>query len=325
MWAAMRAAEQGWAYLDEDASVRELERLTCTLLGKEAALLLPTGSASNLVGVLALGEPGTEVLLDSTCHVATSEARGFETVAGLVERPLAAPAGCPDPAAIDAAAAEGRRTGRRASLLCLETSHNNAGGVAVSAERLTAAGDAARRHGARVHLDGARLLNAAIALGVPAARLTECADTVALSLGKGLCAPGGSMLAGSRSWIERAREGARRIGAGSLHKAGITAAAAIVALKSMVDRLADDNRRARTLGVALAKLPGLRIDLATVQTNIVVIDVVPPLDADTVLARLATHGVLGFRRSATRFRFVTHRTIGDEEIERAITAVAVSL
>jgi threonine aldolase len=129
----------------------------------------------------------------------------------------------------------------------------------------------------------------------------------------------------ARCSIERAREGARRIGAGSLHKAGITAAAAIVALKSMVDRLADDNRRARTLGVALAKLPGLRIDLATVQTNIVVIDVVPPLDADTVLARLATHGVLGFRRSATRFRFVTHRTIGDEEIERAITAVTVSL
>src|SRR5207249_5874837 len=136
--------------------------------------------------------------------------------------------------------------------------------------------------------------------GVPAARLAECADMVALSLGKGLCAPGGSMLAGSRDLIARARDGARRIGAGSLHKAGITAAAGIVALKSMVDRLADDNRRARRLGVALAALSGLRVDLASVQTNIVVIDVVPPLDADSVLARLATHGVLGFRRSATR-------------------------
>src|SRR5262249_56714513 len=111
--------------------------------------------------------------------------------------------------------------GRRASLLCLEDPHNNAGGVAVPPDRLIAAADAARRHGARVHLDGARLLNAAIALGVPAARLAECADTVALSLGKGLCAPGGSMLAGSRHWIERAREGARRIGAGSLHKPAI--------------------------------------------------------------------------------------------------------
>ena len=321
----MKAAEQGWAYLDEDASVRELERLTCALLGKEAAILLPTGSAANLVGVLTLGEPGTEVLLDSTCHVATSEARGFETVAGLLERPLAVSAGCPEPAAIEAAASEGRRSGRRASLICLENSHNNAGGVAVSAERLAAAALAARRHGERVHLDGARLLNAAVALGVPAARLADCADTVALSLGKGLCAPGGSMLAGSRALIERAHDGARRIGAASLHKAGILAAAGIVALNSMVDRLADDTRRARRLGVALAALSGLRVDLASVQTNIVVVDVVPPLDADTVLARLAKHGVLGFRRSATRFRFVTHRTIGDAEIERAIAAVAASL
>ena len=321
----MRAADFGWAYLDEDASVGELERLACALLGKEAALLLPTGSAANLVAVLTLGEPGTEVLLDSTCHVATSEARGFETVAGLLERPLAALAGCPEPAAIEAAAAEGQRAGQRASLLCLENSHNNAGGVAVSAERLAAAAAAARRHGARVHLDGARLLNAAVALGVPAARLAERADTVALSLGKGLCAPGGSMLAGSRDLIGRARDSARRIGAASLHKAGMLAAAGVVALKSMVDRLADDNRRARRLGVALAALAGLRVDLASVQTNIVVVDVVPPLDADTVLARLAERGVLGFRRSATRFRFVTHRTIGDEEIERAITAVTTSL
>ncbi len=321
----MRAAELGWAYLGEDAAVRELERLACGLLGKEAALLLPTGSAANLVAVLTLGEPGTEVLLDPTCHVATSEARSFEAVAGLLERPVAAPGGCPEPAAIDAAAAEGRRAGRRATLICLEDSHNNAGGVAVSAERLADAAAPARRHGARVHLDGARLVNAALALGVPAARLAECADTVALSLGKGLCAPGGAMLAGSRDLIERARDSARRIGAASFHKAGILAAAGVVALKSMVDRIADDNRRARALAVALATLPGLRVDLASVQTNIVAVDVVPPLDADTVLGRLAERGVLGFRRSATRFRFVTHRTIGDAEIQRAIAAVAASL
>jgi threonine aldolase len=176
-----------------------------------------------------------------------------------------------------------------------------------------------------VHLDGARLLNAARALGVPAARVAECTDTVALSLGKGLCAPGGAVLAGSRDSIERARHSARRIGAASLHKAGILAAAGIVALKSMVDRLADDNRRARGLAAALAALPGLSVDLASVQTNIVTADVVPPLDADTVLTRLAELGVLGFRRSATRFRFVTHRTIGDAEIQRAVAAVAASL
>jgi threonine aldolase len=170
----------------------------------------------------------------------------------------------------------------------------------VTAERLAAAASAARRHGARVHLDGARLLNAAIALGVPAVRLAECADTVALSLGKGLCAPGGSMLAGSREAIARARDGARRIGAGSLHKAGITAAAGIVAIKSMVDRLADDNRRARRLGVSLAAIPGLRIDPRRSR----------PTSSSSTSSRPSTltrcwrgspRGVLGFRRSATRF------------------------
>jgi len=209
--------------------------------------------------------------------------------------------------------------------VCLENTHNNAGGVAVPADRLAAAADVAHCHGLRVHLDGARLLNAAVALGVPAARFTDGADTVSLSLGKGLCAPGGALLAGSRAVVERARAGAKQVGAGSLHKSGIVAAAGIVALKSMVDRLADDNRRARTLAEALARLPGLQIDLASVQTNIVVVDVRPPLDADTLLARLATRGVLGYKRSATRLRFVTHRTIGDAEIAQAVVAVAGSL
>jgi threonine aldolase len=325
MWAAMRAAELGWAYVDEDTSVSELTRLGAALLGKEAALLLPTCSAVNLVALMTLGAPGSDVLLDPTCHVATSEARGFETVAGLGERHVVASGGCPEAAAIDAAAAETLRAGRRATLLCLENSHNNAGGAAVPPERLAVAAGAGRRHGTAVHLDGARLLNAAVALGVPGARLAEHADTVALSLGKGLCAPGGALLAGSGEVVVRAREAARRIGAASMHKAGVLAAAGVVALKSMVDRLADDNRRAHELAGGLAALPGLRVDVASVQTNIVVIDLVPPLDADSLLARLARRGVLGFRRSATRFRFVTHRTIGDAEIAHAVAAVAASL
>ena len=325
MWAAMRDAEPGWAYVGENASVNELTRLGADLLGKEAALLLPTCSAANLVALLALGEPDAEILLDPTCHVATSEARGFETVAGLVERSIPVHDGCPEPAAIEGACAEARRAGRRPGVLCLENTHNNAGGVAVPADRLFAVASVAHRHGARVHLDGARLLNAAVALGVPAARFTDGADTVSLSLGKGLCAPGGALLAGSRAVVERARAGAQRVGAGSLHKSGVLAAAGIVALKSMVDRLADDNRRARTLADGLARLPGLQIDLASVQTNIVVVDVRPPLDADTLLARLATRGVLGYKRSTTRVRFVTHRTIGDAEIAQTVAAAAASL
>src|SRR5205085_4888483 len=160
-----------------------------------------------------------------------------------------------DPEVVVAACKASRRPG----VLCLETTHNNAGGVAVPPERLAAAASAAHDYGARVHLDGARLFNAAVALGVPAARFTEKADTVALSLGKGLCAPGGALLAGSRAVITRARAGAQRVGAGSLHKSGVAAAAGIVALTSMIDRLADDHRRARALAEAPVTMAGLKV------------------------------------------------------------------
>jgi len=325
MWAAMRAAEPGWAYVGEDASVNELTRLGAYMLGKEAAILVPTCSAANLIALLALGEPGTEILLDASCHVATSEAHGYETMCGLIERTIAVRAGCPDADVIDVACAESRRAGRRPAVLCLENTHNNAGGVAVPAERLAVAAETAHRHGVSVHLDGARLFNAAVALGVPASRLTDGADTVSLSLGKALCAPGSALLAGSRVVIDKARAAAQRIGAGSLHKSGIVGAAGIIALKSMVDRLGEDHSRARTLAEALARMPGLQVDLAAVQTNIVVVDLRPPLDADMLLARLASRGVLGYKRSSSRVRFVTHRTIGDAEIARAVAAVAASL
>jgi threonine aldolase len=321
MWAAMHAADVGWAYVGEDAAVNELSRLGAELLGKEVALLLPTCSAANLVALMTLGTAGGDILLDPTCHVATSEARGFETICGLVERPIVIRNGCPDPDGIDVACAAATRP----AVLCLENTHNNAGGVAVPPSRLAAAAAAARGHGARVHLDGARLFNAAVALGMPASRLTEGADTVSLSLGKGLCAPGGALLAGSRDVIDRARLAAQRIGARSLHKAGVIAAAGIVALKSMIDRLHEDHRRARMLAEALAGVSALGVDLGSVQTNIVTVDVRPPLDADTLLARLLRRRVLGYKRSATRVRFVTHRTIGDAQIAEAITTIVDSV
>jgi threonine aldolase len=311
MWAAMRAAEVGWAYLGEDVSVNELEARGARLLGKETAVLLPTCSTANLVALLTLGTPGQAIALDPTCHVATSEGGGFEHVAGLRAFPVEARAGCPDAELVERAIADARRAGLATALLVLENSHNNAGGAAVSPERTAAAASAARRLGVAGPRDGA-------------SRLAADADTVALSLGKGLCAPGGALLAGSKALIARARQKARLIGAGSLHKAGPLAAAGLVALDTMVDRLAEDNRRAKHLAVGLAQLAGLQVDVDAVQTNIVAIDTVAP-DVDALLPRLAARGVLGFRRSDSRFRFVTHRSIGDEDIGRAIDAVATSL
>jgi threonine aldolase len=212
----------------------------------------------------------------------------------------------------------------RASLLCLENSHNNAGGVALTVAQTNALGEIAHRVGSTVHLDGARLFNSAIALGVSAKQLVENVDSVAISLNKGLCAPLGALLCGTREMIDAARVNAKRIGAASIHKAGYFAAAGLIALKKMIEPLAEDNRRARILGEKLAHVPGLKIDLATVQTNIVFAEITQPgMSSNDFVARLAKQGVLAFARPNNRVRFVTHRMIGDEQIKQAVEAIKV--
>ncbi len=198
-------------------------------------------------------------------------------------------------------------------MLCLENTHTRAGGTVTDVARTEALAAAARRHGARVHLDGARLANAAVALGVPIAALAAPVDTVALSLNKGLSAPFGALLAGDETTIAAARLHVRRLGGGTMHKAGILAAAGLVAL-GLVDRLADDHRRARRL----AELLGL--DPAQVETNIVLAD--GGGDAEALVARLAGRGVLALSLDGRRVRLVTHRLVGDDQVERAAYAIA---
>jgi len=323
MWEAMRRAEVGWAVRDEDPAVNELQRLAAELTGKEAALLVPACSTANLLALMTLGQHGTQVILEAGSHIVTTEEFGMVSVAGLFPRLLRGDAGVLDPDAVEAAIAEAIALGMPpTSLVCLENSHNNAGGVAITPAQTEAVAVVARRHAAMLHLDGARLFNSAHALGVPARRLAEPVDTVSISLNKGLCAPLGALLCGRRDMIERARSNARRIGAGSLHKAGLFAAAGVVALTQMVERLADDNRRAAGLARRLALLPGLRVDLARVQTNIVMTEVVAGgLSADALVRRLAERGVLALARPGERVRFVTHRLIGDAEIDRTALAV----
>jgi threonine aldolase len=326
MWAAMRSAELGWAMRDEDRNVLELQALGAALTGKETALFTPTCSMANLLALLTLGERGTQVILESGCHTVTSEEWGVAALAGLFPRLLsaAAGAGAPTPAAVEAAFAAAADLGLPGiSLVCLENSHNNAGGIAVTAAQTAAIAEIAHRAGACVHLDGARLFNAAAALGASARDLAEPADTVVISLNKGLCAPLGALLCGRRAVIESARGHARRFGAANIHKAGIFAAAGLVALNQMVGRLADDNRRARILAERLAGIPGLRLDLAGVQTNLIFADVTAPgLTSGAVARRLAERGILALARPGNRIRFVTHRLIGDAEVATAALETA---
>ncbi len=308
MWEAMRAAQLGWASAGEDESVALLERRGADLLGKEAAVFVPTCTMANLAALLTLGASGRAAVVEASAHVVVSEADGISELAGLIPIPVDSDSGRLDP---DEVHAELARTG--AAVLCLENTHTRAGGTVTDVARMEALAAAARRQGARVHLDGARLANAAVALGVPLAALAAPADTVALSLNKGLSAPFGALLAGDEAAVRSARLHARRLGGGTMHKAGIAAAAGLVAL-GLVDRLADDHRRARRL----AGLLGL--DPAQVETNIVLAD--GGRDAAALVERLAARGVLALTLDGRRVRFVTHRLVGDEDVERAAYTIA---
>lgn len=317
MWDAMRSAELGWATIGEDASVNDLCERGAELLGKADAVWVPTCGMANLAAMLTFCERGDVVVLESASHVLTSEGMGLVEVAGLDPRSLWAADGRLDPDAVEELV---RQT--RAILLILENTHTRAGGRPLSAELTGRLAAAARRHDCRIHLDGARLVNASVALGEPLASLAAPVNSVALSLNKGLSAPMGTVLAGSEAVVGRARLVLHRLGGATVHKAGIMAAAGLVALDTMIDRIADDHRRARALGEALAAVPGLAL-AAPVETNIAVLDAMGTgLEPDDLLRRLAAAGVRALPWGTNGLRLVTHRLIGDAEVEEAIATIA---
>lgn len=314
----MRSAKLGWATVGEDPSVNELQERVAALLGKEAGLWVPTCGMANLVALLTIAPRGSTVVLESSSHVLTSEERGLEEIAGLEPWSLWAEDGRLDPAEVEEAIVD---TG--ALMLVLENTHTRAGGTVLTPELTAELAWAAQSHGAYVHLDGARLFNAAVALGIPVSELAAPVNTVAVSLNKGLCAPMGTILAGRTQVIELAHTTLRRLGGASVHKAGIAAAAALVALDTLVDRLADDHRRARELGELLHEITGIEAEPAEIETNIVLVDVSgTELYPHEFIDLLAAKGVLAMERDASRVRFVTHRLIGDAEIAEVAEIVA---
>lgn len=318
MWEAMRAAQLGWPRFGEDASLNELCERGAALLGKPAATWVPTCGMANLAALLTFCEPGDRVVLESASHVLSSEGMAITEIARLEPRPVLAADGRPDAGAVeDAIATSG------ATLLVLENTHTRAGGTVLSAGLTEALAETARRHDCRVHVDGARLANAAVALGVPLADVARPADSVALSLNKGLSAPFGALLAGSEAVVERATTILHRLGGATVHRAGIAAAAGLVALETMVERLGDDHRRARDLADRLARVPGLALRNDPVETNIVLVDVTGTgAEATTLVERLDAAGVRAMTFDPGTLRFVTHRLIGDAEVERAVELIA---
>jgi threonine aldolase len=318
MWEAMRDADLGWASVGEDPSVNELCERVATLLGKPAGLWVPTCGMGNLVAMLTFCLPGDRVVVEAASHVMTSEAMGMEEIAGLQPRSMWAPDGRMDPTAVAALVkSEG------AALLVLENTHTRAGGTTLSVPLTQALAAAAKKYRARVHLDGARLVNAAVALGVPLADLAAPANSVVFSLNKSLSAPMGAVLVGSDEVVERARLMLQRLGGASFHRAGIAAAAGLVALDTMMERVHEDHDRARELGRLLAAVPGIQLHPATIETNIVLADVSQTgIDPETLVGLLEVAGVRVMERDTIRIRLVTHRLIRDEDIELAGAIIA---
>jgi threonine aldolase len=314
---AMCEAEVGDDCYGEDPTVNQLQELAAAMVGKEAALYVPSGTMGNQLALRLLAKPGTEVLCPARCHIRQYEAAAAALNAGVQLRALPDAGGSFPAAAVHHAAAGPSHHLPPLSLVTIENTHMPASGRPLSPDQVRALAAAAAEHGLPLHCDGARIFNAAVALRVPAPDLTAPAETVMFCLSKGLAAPVGSLLAGPVALVEEAREQRARLG-GAMRQAGIIAAAGLVAL-TMVDRLAEDHARARRLAEALAeRFPG-SVEPAEVQTNIVCA-ASATLPAD-LLERLAALGIRAGTIDQATVRFVTHKDVDDADLERAIAAL----
>ena len=314
---AMARARVGDDVYGEDPTVNELEALAAARVGKEAGLFVSSGTMGNLAAVLAHAGRGDEAILGDDSHVFCWEAGGMAALGGVMPRPLPTDAlGRMDPGAVEDAVREADPHVPHSRLVLVENSYGAKHGYPLPPEYLASIAAVARRHGLALHMDGARLFNAAVAQNVDAAALTHHVDSVTFCLSKGLCAPVGSVLCGSADFIYRARR-ARMILGGGMRQAGILAAAGLIALNEMIERLADDHAHARLLAEGLARLPGVRVDVDKVRTNMVFFDLTDdvPLSSETVADRLRqTAGVWLGTNGPRGFRAVTHYWIGPKDV-----------
>ncbi len=318
---AMMEAEVGDDVFGEDPTVNRLQEMAAEMMGKEAALFVTSGTQGNLVSILAHCQRGDEAIVGDLSHTYLYEQGGMAQVGGVHPRVLPnAPDGTLDLTQVEAAVRPPNVHFPRSRLLILENTHNRCFGAPLSPAYVREAAEVAHRHGMKLHIDGARIFNAAIALRVDVKDLVAPADSVTFCLSKGLSAPVGSVVCGSREFIEEARR-ARKVLGGGMRQAGVIAAAGIVALTEMVDRLAEDHANARRLAEGLNHIPGIRIDLARVHTNIVYFDVVNGLTAEEVTERARAAGVLMLPTGPQRIRAVTHYGVEAADIEEALDVI----
>ena len=320
---AMRNAEVGDDVFGEDPSINALEAQAARIFGKEAGLFVASGTQGNLLALLSLTRPGDEFIAEASSHIANAEVGGAARLGGLTLRPLIGQQGKLAPEQVASTVRPENVHYAHTTLLALENTHNSAGGTVLSVPEMEALANAARAYGLKIHVDGARIFNAAVALDVPPAALAQHAEAVTFCLSKGLGAPVGSVLVGSESVIGDARRYRKMVG-GGMRQAGVLAAAGLNALDDGVARLHEDHARARRLAEGLARLSGISIDLTTVQTNIVRFDVAGLGLATAAFAEaLRRRGVrVSGGAPPSGVRMVTHRHIDDASVDEALSAIA---
>jgi threonine aldolase len=321
MLEAIRHAQLGDDVYGEDPTVKKLEEMAAEKMGKEAALLVTSGTQANLVSLMNNAKRGDLVFLEAESHIYWYEGGGISAVAGLLPWLIRGHLGAIKPEDIEAAIRPKNIHFPEPSLICIENTHNRYGGTIVTPSQMRGVSEVAKKHGLKFYLDGARIFNAAVALKTDVREFTKHVDNLMFCLSKSLSCPVGSVVVGDQQFIEKARK-TRKVLGGGMRQAGIIAAAGIVALEKMIDRLEEDHRNARRLAEGIAKIKGVKVDLKAVQTNMVRFDMSALGVSDQLFVQeLRESGVLVSVMGKNSIRMVTHRGIEKIHIEKAIDAI----
>ena len=318
---AVYEAELGDDVYGEDPTVNRLEKMAADMIGKEAALFTPSGTMSNLIAVLTHTKPGNEILLGSEAHMFWYEVGGASALGGVVMRTIPNDQdGQMNLLAVEEAIRPKNIHYPPTTLLCMENTHNRCSGAVLTLDYTSAIAGLAHQYGLQVHLDGARIFNAAVALDVPASELAKPADSICFCLSKGLSAPVGSLLCGSQEFVEEARKWRKMLG-GGMRQAGAIAAAGIIALQKMVSRLAEDHVTAQRLAHGLARIHGVTAHPEKVQTNIVMFEFPSTISKSDFMQQAEGRGVKLLYRGGQRVRAVTHRMVSAADIDEALNRI----
>ncbi len=316
---AMAEAEVGDDVLGDDPTVQKLESLAADMMGKEAGLFVPSGTMGNAIAVKCWTKELEEVIVEARSHVYNMESTHMTFISRVTPRPVTSKRGAMGPEEIERNIRKPSVHIPRTSLICVENTHNGWSGAVVSLKNLKDIRALADRHGLKVHFDGARIFNASLASGVSVKEYASITDSLMFCLSKGLSAPVGSMLVGPKGFIDHARRVRKALG-GGMRQVGVLAAAGIVALTKMRDRLKEDHARAKTLAERIAPLPGIILDSDSIETNIIIFAFEhPKIAQDEFLLRLRERGILALA-SPQGIRFVTSKEVDDSDVEKAINA-----